>query len=236
MKKAVLVMLALMVLLASPVARAGGSDPAAVAHMFTDAVAAGDFMAALDLCACDMRANGFDFVDAVDRLQSYHPNLTEMPAPEGWQGINETVARGRMATSLYMFAVSFLVEPDMLAKAQAPVDAAWATEYAAQTDPSRLEGLRLLALIDPEQADKEWTRELFDRQAAIYGADERCEKLALYALGDALYVGGISFLRYSGEWYVAGLASALAGTNAMGAVTPVPEAEHGAALVAFGLQ
>jgi hypothetical protein len=65
-------------------------------------------------------------------------------------------------------------------------------------------------------------------QAAVYGADELTERLALLELDGDTYGLGFTLLRYGDRWLVSGQSSPIAGTSALGTAAPMTRAEFDA--------
>lgn len=235
--KRLLVVLLLVFLCMVSVSASAYDTPQAVAEAFTVAISSNDFETALDLYGFETRAAEYDFVQMLNRLKVYMPSL-DMPAPsyEAYAPLNAAVARGRSASYLYYFAISFLTAEDYVSAPYSGFDEQWPAAFAESVDPAQLHGLTLISLLDPPLADDERTIADFTTQAAAYGAAEKIEKIAVYTLDGRIFIGGFSFLRYGENWYIASLSSVLAGMNAYGQVVEVPLDEMEDALHSIGVE
>jgi hypothetical protein len=107
------------------------------------------------------------------------------------------------------------------------VDAAEIEAFAAAVDPSRLGGLSVLDIRQPEPeaaTDERYLANLA-RIAATYGADEMTERLALVELDGETFGVGFTLLRYGDAWLVMDQASILGGTSAFGTAEPMSRAD-----------
>jgi hypothetical protein len=93
---------------------------------------------------------------------------------------------------------------------------------ADQLDLARLADLQIgeIAPPDPELMSGERYLDAVGKQAAVYGADELTERVALVAVEGRSYVVGFTLMRYGDAWLVSSQSSAIGGTPATGA--PIP--------------
>ena len=64
------------------------------------------------------------------------------------------------------------------------------------------------------------------KQAAIYGADELTERMALVSLDGKLYEVGFTLLRYGDDWRISSQTSALGNTAAVGTAVPTTRDDY----------
>lgn len=225
-----LLLLAVMLCVCLPAAaQEGGGTAEAAIDAFVRVVAAGDYVAAMDLMCATRQVEAFSWEATVERLQAYMPGVMSMPAPDlykAYQPINEAIVRGQMARLLYDFLRSFITQESLDGTSFAEVDAQWMAQYVEALNPDRLQGLSVVLVLDPmEGLDSDMARRMADTfaaQAASCGAAEKVERVVLYALDDRYFSGGFSLLRYGEGWYVERLNSILASQDARGTVTEVP--------------
>jgi hypothetical protein len=204
---------------------AGFASPEDAVREYLAGVAAGDIDRILATVADDEMAAGFRFEASVERLKAFMPFLAPAPATDPlFVELNRISQTGQVAGQLRMLLYSILTDADLEGNATLGVDATWAASFVDQLDLDRLEGLTTLVVYfpDPElAADDRWL-ETAAEQAAIYGADELTERLAIIELEDRRYLVGFTLLRYGDTWKISSQSSALAGTPSTGVAEPFP--------------
>ena len=94
----------------------------------------------------------------------------------------------------------------------APNDQSRVDQFVAQVDPARLAGLKVEQVGQPRvnQSDNARVAGNWALGAALYGADEKTERLALITLGGREYAVGFTLLRYGADWKIQAQFSQLA--------------------------
>ena len=200
----------------------------AVRH-YLAGIAAGDAAMILEASAIDGMSTGFRFSDSVDRLQTML--LTSSLAPTEYPlfaDMDRAFVSAQILSQARMLVYSLLSTETLDGSPIAPADKARADAFVAQVDPSRLAGL---TLVDSRYPSAKWEHEPRNveneaRQAAIYGADESTERLALVYLDGKLYEVGFTLLRYGGDWGVSSQFAPLADTPSLGTAVPTTLEEY----------
>jgi hypothetical protein len=217
----------------APVAALGQAGPGAATPedavtTYLDAVAANDVEAILDATAVDEMAAGFDFAAYSERLRAMNLGFSLAPSEypmyaemNGYQQAAQILAQVRN------LAYGLLSDETIDGRVIAPVDEAQVASFVAAVDPARLGDLSVLdiRLPEPEAAADERYVENVARIAAINGADELTERLALVGLDGETWGVGFTLLRYGDAWLVSAQSSVLGNTSALGTAEPMTRAE-----------
>lgn len=228
MKKIVAALLTSILLICSmtTVLAAANTTPDETINAFVEAIARNDFDQAMALNVAESMAEAYNWQHMVGEVRAYLPMSLEMPAPsdyEAYQPINTAVAKGRFASSMYMFIASFFTEDGLNGTPFTDIGDEWLASYVKSVDPSQLASLHVVKLLDIPRHDEEALVEMFTRQAARLGGDEQVEKIAVYQLGDKYFLGSFQLIRYGDHWYIRALNSTFTGINLYGAVIPLPD-------------
>jgi len=222
------VLAALMGLLGVTAAAAKGfKTPEAAVTAYIEAVAAHDFDQVLAATAIDDMSTNFDFVAFVDRLKAL---VVSAPAPSSdpmFVAINKATYTAAIAKQVQFLTYGLLSTSALIEGKSVESDAAGATAFENETDPSRLESLTVIKIASPSADIASSARYLAvaASQAKTYGADELVERIALLSFEGTYSYIGFTLLRYGDNWGVSSQVSALAGTSSLGVPTPVtPEA------------
>lgn len=205
---------------------AGPATPEDAVRAYLQGVANADPDAVLDASAVDAMASGVDFVGWVDRLHAWMPFQAPVPATDPFLvELNRAQQASQLLSQTRMLLYGLLTDVELDGSPVAPVDAAWAQGLADQLDLARLAELEIgeIAPPDPELMSGERYLDLVAKQAAVYGADELTERVALIALDGRSYVVGFTLMRYDDAWLVSSQSSAIGGTPATGAPIPFEE-------------
>jgi hypothetical protein len=215
---------------ASPAARPA---PAALLTAPEDAVreylaglAATDVPRILGAAAIDEIAEGFDFVEQIDRIQAFVPSLRMAPAEDPfWVELNRVTRTGEVLDRVRYLIYSLLTDETIDGNPIAPVDRAWAQAFALQVDPERLAGLAVLdiGVANREMLESEGTLEILARQARVQSADELTERVALVSFEGDLYVVGFTLGRFGDEWKVVNQFAPVSGMDALGTAKPTTQ-------------
>lgn len=212
------------------------STPEAAITAYVDGIKQQDVPAIFAASAIDAVAQDFDFQAYADRLQAM-PLLTS-PAPAEYpfyvdmnrvRRQNEVL--GQVRNLAYSLLSTEMIDGSMVANPGTERVQAFVTDV----DPSRLSGIELVKIGTPSPDLLSSTRfqENAAKQAAIYGADELTERVALLSFQDKDYLLGFTLLRYGDSWKIMYQTSNLAGTSALGTVVPTTPDEF-AGLVGGG--
>lgn len=181
-----------------------------------------DLQKALQACAVEEYAQGYDFAGMMDRMKALMPIQQMAPSEYSlYAEMNKIAAMGTLVSQMKMMVYSFFV-PEVKDGITIYVGGGKddAKKFAEAVNPDKLKGLKILR-IDPPMQDilnSEKNIENFQKWAKIYGAQEMTERIVLYGLDGKLYLGGFGLLRYEDGWKIQRLNSNLAGLSAMGTV------------------
>ena len=207
---------------ASPAA--GFATPEEAVEAYVAAVAAADLEAVLATAAIEEVAQDTDFVGYVDRVRAWIPVNAPAPATHPFLvSLNRSQQTAQLLLQTRMFIYSLLTTADLSGRA-IMADAAWAETFVDELDLDRLAGLEVteIGLADEAQTSDRY-RENADRQAAILGADELTDRVAIVTFEGARYRIGFMLLRHGDAWKVHAQFSPLAGTDPLGIAEPVEE-------------
>ncbi len=210
------------------------STPEAAITAYLDGVKQQDVNAIFAASAIDAVAQDFDFQAYADRLQAMP--LVTSPAPAEYPfyaEMNRVRRQNEVLSQVRNFAYSLLSTEAIDGSITANPGAERVQAFVAKVDPSRLAGIELIQVGAPSPDLLSSTRyqENAAKQAAIYGADELTERVALLSFEGKDYLLGFTLVRYGDGWKVMNQTSNLAGTSALGTVAPTTPGEF-AALIA----
>ncbi|MCB0126546.1 MAG: hypothetical protein KDE58_30020, partial [Caldilineaceae bacterium] len=126
-----------------------------------------------------------------------------------------------------LLTYSLLSEEPVADAAPIRIDAARSTHFLTAVEPQRLATLTVeqIALPNVTVMASELYQENTARAAAVYGADEWSERMALIGFAGDTYLLGFTVVRYGESWKISEAVSPLAGTNPLGAAEPLTVAE-----------
>lgn len=182
----------------------------------------------LGATAVDEVSAGLRFDLFTERIGAFAPNAGYAPSEYPFFAeMTRASQASQILSQVRMLAYSLLSEtpigPQLIPGNDLDPDPLrWAQEFVRQVDPSRLAGITLVDIIqpDPERAETELVRSLYAKQATPLGADEATERLAIISFEGATYAVGFTLLRYGDEWRVDYQSSALGGTDPIGIAMP----------------
>lgn len=213
------------------VAPAGAQDaspsvatPEGAVRIYLDAFKARDLGTLMDVSAANPVAEQVDFVAYVERIRAWLPFQAPAPATDPFLvDLNRVQQLSQLLGQTRMLTYGLLTDVQLDGSAVTPVDAAWAEAFIDQLDLGRLDGLEIgeIALPDPEIMGSDRYRELTAKQAAVYGADEMTERVAVVSLEGRDWLVGFTLMRFGEAWHVAQQSSAIAGLPPTGAPTPI---------------
>ncbi len=204
------------------------STPEAAITAYLDGVKQQDISAIFAASALDEPAEQFDFQAYADRLQAMP--LVTSPAPAEYPfyaEMNRVRRQNEILSQVRNLAYSLLSAETIDGGIIANPGSERVQAFVTDVDPSRLSGIELVQIGAPSPNLLTSTRfqENAAKQAAIYGADELTERVALLSFEDKDYLLGFTLLRYGNSWKVTYQTSNLAGTSALGTVEPTTPEE-----------
>jgi hypothetical protein len=198
------------------------SKPEDAIRHFVAALSENDLQKALQACAVDEYAQGYDFVGMMDRAKALLPMQQMAPSEyDLFAEMNKISAMYTLVNQMKMMIYSFFVpevKEGITMYVGGSVDDA--KKFAEAVDPGKLKNLKLLRIDPPMQnmLNSAKNIENFQKMAALYGAQEMTERIVLYELDGKTYLGGFGVLRYGEGWKIQRLGSNLAGLSAFGTV------------------
>jgi hypothetical protein len=206
---------------ATPSAAFGTPEDAVTAYL--QGVADANIAEVLASVAIDELAAGLDFPAYIDWLQAWVPFIAPMPATDPFYVEMNRVQQTSLVLGQSRMLIYSLLTTESLDGPVVKVDAAWAATFQDQIDPARLAGLSVVSVSVPDAELMTSVRYLANaaKQAAIRGADELTERVAVVSLDGQGYLVGFTLMRFGDSWKVASQSSAIAGTSATGAATRV---------------
>lgn len=204
------------------------STPEDAIKEYLAGVADADVGRILGATAVDEVSEGFRFDLYSDRIYAFYPQAQYAPSEHlFFADITRALQAAKILDQVRMLAYSLLSEAPIGSEAVPgtelePDPLHWGQEFVRQVDPSRLAGITLIDIVqpDPERADSEMMRSLYAKQQATLGADEVSERLAIISFEGETYAVGFTLLRYGDEWFVNLQSSPVAGTDPIGIAMP----------------
>jgi hypothetical protein len=227
----VVTLLSAMLVIAAPgqsLAAAGAATPEDAVRAYLAGVVHADANAILEASAIEEMATGFRFDLLTERLNAMLPTTTLAPANYPFYAdVNRATQSSLLLGQARNLMYSLLSFETIDGSVIAPVEAARAATFVEQVDPARLANLEVLDIrpADPYFAEKPVYLENTAKQAAVYGADEQTERVALVSLDGATYAVGFTLMRFDDSWKVSSQVSNLAGTTSLGTALPMSVAE-----------
>lgn len=205
---------------------AAAATPEDAVTAYVMGIAAGDADAILAATAVDEMAAGFDFQAQAERLNAMV--LPSGMAPAEYHLFAESNRYQQadwILSQVRNLVYGLLSDEEIDGSVIAPADPARVAEFVADVNPARLAGLSVLdvRLPDPEHTTSERYLSMVARSAAVYGADEMVERLALVELDGETYGLGFTLLRYADTWGVSSQTSPMGGTSAFGTAEPMSQ-------------
>ena len=197
------------------------STPEDAIECFVDHMTAGEWEGALSACAVNEIAQNYDYQAMVERIQALMPNIQCLPSEyEEYTGYN----RASMSASLLRqmtwltFSVTLPDEYDGFLEYMSIYEGIDFDDVVEDMDPAPVSGLELVRIDSHKMLESSQNEENYERQAAVYGADEQTSRVVLYEYDGDYYAGGFTLLRYNGRWLILGLNDPLAGIPVTGAL------------------
>ena len=208
------------------------ASPEEALNYFVEEMRACDLEGALEAFPVVRAAENFDFDKYLDRLQGWAPSdIMNYPSTcELYKNLNQSKFVSKILSYVCNFTL-FLCSDDIFLDGNAimieEMDIPGLMEAAAE-ETSQIADLELVRMdyYDPEIQDGEGMQESWKEQAALYGGDGFAQYFVQYRMGDTLYLGGATFIRYGEEYYLWELDCTLSGIRLEGAVMAVTEEEY----------
>jgi hypothetical protein len=180
------------------------SKPEDAINHFVSALSENDLQKALQACAVEEFAQGYNFAGMVDRQKAFIPIQQMAPSEYGmFAEINRIGAMGTLVSQMKMMIYSFFV-PEVKDGTPMYVGGSVddAKKFAEAVNPEKLKNLKIVRIDPPMQSilSSEKNTMNFQRMAELYGAQEMTERIVLYELDGKLYLGGFGLLRYGQGW------------------------------------
>lgn len=207
----------------------GFTTPEDAVRHYLSGVARGDASMLLEASAIDDISAGFHFADSVDRLQAMLLTISLAPTEYPlFADMDRVFVSSQILGQARMLVYSLLSTETIDGTLIAPADKQRADAFVTQVDPSRLAGLTVVDIRYSNTKFEHDPRNVENaaKLAAIYGADELTERLALVDLDGKLYEVGFTLLRYVDDWKISSQSAALGNTPALGTAVPTTLDEY----------
>jgi hypothetical protein len=209
------------------------SAPEDAITAYFDGVARSDARQILQACAINEMAEKFHFDLYTSYLGGYfNPITTLAPATYPFYvESNRAQLSEQISTRVRLFDYSLLsskvVLKDNAINPLTGLDPAAADAFVKDVDPQRLASIKLekIAPPDPSVLNSDRNKQNAAKMAAIYGADESTERVALFSFEGQEYVAGFTLLRYGQDWKISAQVSPLSGQNSQGAAQPTTQSD-----------
>ncbi|PKR87876.1 hypothetical protein CXZ10_17265 [Pleomorphomonas diazotrophica] len=190
---------------------------------YIEGVKANDFDAVLATTAVDRMSKGFDFVAFAKRLNAITYS-TAMPTTDPFFiAINKQIYTINVARHLQYLTYSLMTNSDVLKGVTVSLanNPTAADDIYTVVQAKRLAGLSIakIGIPYPEDFKSDRLQVNFTKQAKIYGADIRTERVVLLSFDGLNYMIGFSLFRYGDDWLIDDQISSLAGTDTLGTAT-----------------
>lgn len=205
----------------------GFATPEDAVRAYIAGVAAADVDAVLAASAVEDAATHFDFAAQAERLKLLQPLGNPGPAQYRFHArINRAYFSERLLSQTQALTYSLLASSPITAN-PAPADGTAGSAFAQHVDPAGLAGLEVVDVRPPNatlENDPKYRSNAL-AQAAIYGATDDAQRVALVKLGDSTYEVGFELLKYSVGWEVLLQNSTLAALPVTGVAQPITQDE-----------
>ncbi len=201
--------------------------PEDAVHAYLAGVASNDVEAILEASAVEEASEGFDFVAQADRLKIIQPVGQPGPAEYPFYAdINRSLFASRLLSQAQTLSYSMLSSTPIVVQ-PVPADGPAASAFVAEVDPAQLADLQVVDVRppDPSLENDPQARSNALAVAAIYGASDSVQRVALLELGGSHYEVGFELLKYGDDWRVMVQSSSIAGLPGTGAATPITPEE-----------
>jgi hypothetical protein len=202
----------------------GFKTPEQAITAFLQGVAQGDIQKTLQACAVNEMSEKFRFDLYTERMGNlFLPAQALSPSDHPFYvELNKMQLSAQIANQVKIIAYSLLSSEKVTGSAGIyKMDAERITNFMKDVDPKRLSSLAFQKTGLPDKAGMSSANylESASKTAAIYGAGESTERVALFSFEQGYYYMGFTLLRYGENWKISSPTSALAqiryGTEAL---------------------
>lgn len=190
-----------------------------IAH-YVEGIARNDVNRILQAAAGPELGESFQFDRSVERLGGVMM-LMQSLAPSGYPfyaEINRSHLSSQILSQVKLLAYSLLSDEEVDGSSLFEVDAERVKRFIAAVDPAGLAGMEVETIALPNETlmnDERYLKNMA-LMAAVNGADEATERVALLSFAGRHYVIGFTLLRYGETWKISNQSSPLAGMNSLG--------------------
>ena len=190
-----------------------------IAH-YVEGIARNDVNRILQAAAGPELGESFQFDRSVERLGGVMM-LMQSLAPSDYPfyaEINQLYLSSQILSQVKLLAYSLLSDEEVDGSSLFEVDAERVKRFIAAVDPAGLAGLEVETIALPNETlmnDERYLKNMA-LMAAVNGADEATERVALLSFAGRHYVIGFTLLRYGETWKISNQSSPLAGMNSLG--------------------
>lgn len=199
--------------------------PEKAIEYFVSGIAENDLDKALSASAVNEAGAGFDFTQNAKRTDTIFPMNMNAPADyDFFAQVNSASMAGSLAAQVKGFCYGFFYEDELNQPAEVESEDAIG-DFIKAVDPAALKELQVKRIDAPypDAMEKDEVKDALAATAAVYGAQEATERIALFDLDGKLYWGGFTLLQYNGNWKICTLQSMVVNQAATGAVEKTTE-------------
>jgi hypothetical protein len=206
--------------------------PDEVIAYYLEGIARNDVSRILQAVAGQELGESFQFDRSVERLGGVMMLMQSM-APTAYplySEINQLQLSSQILSQVKLLAYSLLADEEVNGSSIMDVDAERVNRFIEAVDPAGLAGLDVVTIDLPNAKlmnDERYLKNMA-LMAAVNGADEATERVALISFAGRHYVIGFTLLRYGESWKISNQSSPLAGMSSLGTpaeITPDEFAE-----------
>lgn len=173
----------------------------------------------LRACAIAEMSTHFNFTGYTDRLQAMILVTALSPAEYPFYvSINQQYLSAQLLNQAKNFTFALLSREAVDGRPITDVTPERVAQFIKAVDPARLAQIHIEQIGAPNPAlmDSARYREIGAKMAAVYGASESTERVALFTFDGEYYRVGFTLLRYGDTWKISSQTSPLGNTNALG--------------------
>jgi hypothetical protein len=199
------------------------ATPEAAITAYLDGVAGNNVEKILQAAAVNEMAAGFHIDRQVERLGGVlNPFMDLAPSDYPFYvDMNKVQLASRILNQVKAFTYSLLSDVKVDGTLVLNVNADAVATLTKAMDPQRLAGIKVERIDIPAKTLMNDPKYISNatKSAAVYGADESTERVALFSFEGNDYVVGFTLLRYGDTWKVSNQSSPIAGTSVFGTAT-----------------
>lgn len=199
------------------------SSPEGVIGSFLDQIGDGEMEGALSCFSSEEAAEGFDYIRYVKVYDSEDADTLLPVEDQSVQILNQRKLEGKAAREISS-TLRVLGIGEKAGELSAEGVSPWkklgvsgkSYKEKVNTDNFKEMSVKRVELAAQKRQNQDEAQKKLERQAKVYGAEERREYVALYTVGETSYIQGFTVDRYGDDWKIRSLTSELAGTSAYG--------------------